>query len=157
MHFLFERTQVEPNGVFGRLALDQVPFCVTAEQPWRNNAKGRSCIPAGHYELRPWDSPQFGMVLMFVNPALQVYATEADVPPAQRGIGRALVLMHAANWPHQLQGCIALGKHIATLPPYGMAVTDSQDTLKALRKLWGNRRGHTATVRWACPTPKAAP
>lgn len=136
-------------GVFGSLDIDGEPFCVTTEQPWRDNAKGKSCVPAGEYELRPWDSQTFGSVVVLVSPTLMVYPREVDVPDGQRGIGRTSCLIHAANWPHQLQGCIAVGEQIRSVAPHGMAVTRSNPTLDRLRALWGDRKGHSLIIRWA--------
>lgn len=157
MQITIERLAVEQVGVFGRLFIGDELFCATAEQPWRDNAKGRSCIPAGDYELRPWNSPKYGPVVLFANPALMIWPTEADVPSEHRGRGRALILIHNANWPRQLEGCVAVGKEIKAIPPHGLGVTSSLVTLAALSRRWGNRRGMTARVRWGCPQPVPAP
>lgn len=144
----FAADKLSDVGVFGRLYLNGRDFGVTCEQPWRDNAKGRSCVPEGDYELRPWDSDKYGSVVVLVNPALSVYATEADVPKAERGIARSACLIHAANWPHQLQGCVAIGKRLANMPPHGPGITDSRETLAKLRSLWGDRRGMQLAIRW---------
>lgn len=143
-----EQDRDSEYGVFGSLSIDGRPFCVTTEQPWRDNAKGRSCVPAGEYELRPWDSQAFGSVVVLVAPDLDVYPREVDVPEGKRGIARTSCLIHAANWPRQLQGCIAVGAEIRNVPPHGMAVTRSNPTLGILRSAWGDRRGHRLTIRW---------
>lgn len=130
----FAADRTSDTGVFGRLYVNGRDFGVTVEQPWRDNAKGRSCVPEGDYELRPWDSDRYGRMVVLVNPALQVYATEAAVPREQRGIARSACLIHAANWPH--------------LPPHGPGITDSRETLQRLRSIWGDRRGMTLSIRW---------
>ena len=144
----FAADRTSDTGVFGRLYLNGRDFGVTVEQPWRDNAKGRSCIPEGDYALRPWDSDKYGSVVVIVNPALNVYATEAEIPREQRGIARSACLIHAANWPHQLQGCIAIGQRLAHMPPHGAGITDSRETLAKLRSLWGDRKGLQLSVRW---------
>lgn len=144
----FAADRASDTGVFGRLYVNGRDFGVTVEQPWRDNAKGRSCVPEGDYELRPWDSDRYGRVVVLVNPALQVYAIEAAIPREQRGIARSACLIHAANWPHQLQGCIAVGRRLAHLPPHGPGISDSRETLQRLRSLWGDRRGMTLSIRW---------
>lgn len=149
MRIEITRTRIEDSGVFGEMSLDGRPFCVTCEQPWRDNRKGASCIPAGDYQLFPWDSRRFGSVLVFVNPALLVYARESDIPSEQNGIARSACLIHAANWPFQLQGCVAIGRDIREIPPHGLGVSHSRGTLGYLSNRWGDRNGHTATIRWS--------
>lgn len=152
MNLLIERLASDRTsevGVFGRLSVDGKPFGVTCEQPWRDNAKGRSCVPAGDYELRPWDSDKYGAVVVLVNPDLMVYANEHDVPKQERGVARSACLIHAANWPHQLQGCVAVGNKIINIPPNGLGITDSRSMLAKLRTLWGDRRWLTLSIRWA--------
>lgn len=151
MKILVERFATDRNsevGVFGRLFVDGEHFGATCEQPWRNNAKGRSCVPDGDYELRPWDSDKYGSVVVLVNPALMVYAYEHEIPKHERGLARSACLIHAANWPHQLQGCVAVGNKIINLPPNGLGITDSRAMLAKLRGLWGDRRGLTLSIRW---------
>ncbi len=140
--------RVSETGVFGRLYVDGREVGVTCEQPWRDNQKGRSCVPEGDYELRPWNSKRYGRVVVLVNSALQVYATEAEIPREQRGIARSACLIHAANWPHELQGCIAVGRQLAHLLPHGPGITESRATLQRLRSLWGDRRGLRLAIRW---------
>lgn len=73
----------------------------TLELPWRDNARQRSCIPAGVYQCALVNSPRFGLV----------YGVR-DVP------GRTHILIHPANlagdvdlgWTSQLHGCIAIAK-----------------------------------------------
>lgn len=85
------------QGTFGRLLFGP-NLLHTVELPWRDNARQRSCIPAGAYRCALVNSPRFG----------RVYGV-ANVP------GRSHVLIHAANvggdvdlgWDSQLHGCIA--------------------------------------------------
>lgn len=134
-------------GVFGLLEVDGAIAGYTTEQPWRDNAKGRSCVPAGEYELLPHNSTKYGPVVVLSNPDLDVYPYEGDVPEAKRGVARATCLIHAANWPDQLQGCIAPGAKI-TMIGGKLGVTSSAATLGRLRQRWGDRRGHRLIVRW---------
>lgn len=65
-------------------------ICCTMERPWLHNKVNVSCIPAGVYDLKPVDSPKFG------------YTYEVcDVQ------ARTHILIHKANRPSELQGCIA--------------------------------------------------
>lgn len=69
-----------------------LPICFSMELPWLGNRRQQSCIPAGRYPLRKRWSKKHGWHLHIQN-----------VP------GRGLILIHAANWPQQLLGCVAAG------------------------------------------------
>lgn len=85
---------------FGRLyAHDGTEICVTCERPWVDkDADGKRdrgvsrIAPATYTVKRRLDSPKHGEVF-----ELQ------DVPDATN------IQIHAANWPTQLEGCIAVG------------------------------------------------
>src|SRR3990167_9106461 len=55
------RLRTGDDGTFGHLVLDSGFRCVMLELPWRDNQRGRSCVPAGRY-LFAWrtDSPKHG-------------------------------------------------------------------------------------------------
>jgi hypothetical protein len=79
--------------------------CRTLELPWLDNARKRSCIPAGVYRCAVVQSPRFG----------RVYGV-------QRVPGRTHILIHAGNWAGQIpqrrthvQGCILLGERMGSL------------------------------------------
>lgn len=63
------------------------------ERPWKANAPSISCIPEGDYLLQRYDSTKFG------SRTWQVIGAP----------GRTYIAIHAANYAHQLEGCIALG------------------------------------------------
>ncbi len=67
----------------------------TVERPWKDNALGVSCIPAGDYVVRKHVSPSKGACFEI-----------QDVPE------RTHILIHVANWSRELQGCIAPGQGI---------------------------------------------
>ena len=71
--------------------------------------KGVSCVPPGRYLLEMHESEDHPGTLALMNPELWVYHQEFFVPKPQRGIARTAVLIHPANWPEQLRGCIAPG------------------------------------------------
>ena len=80
-----------PFGTLGRLSGLGLNLS-TIELPWRSNRVGESCIPQGAYRAICHDSPQHGDSLWL------------------RGVtGRTEILIHVANGPHQLDGCIAPG------------------------------------------------
>ena len=64
----------------------------TLERPPLDNQNGISCIPVGTYQAEIYQSPTKGSVYLLQN-----------VP------GRTMIEIHAANWVHELLGCIALG------------------------------------------------
>ena len=64
----------------------------TVATPWLNNQLRVSCIPAGVYQIERHISPSKG----------QCFAV-LDVPD------RTHILIHVANWSHELMGCIAPG------------------------------------------------
>lgn len=67
--------------------------CKTLERAWKDNKKNESCVPKGTYPLKFEWSNRFAMYLW------ELY----DVPD------RAECKIHASNYWHQLNGCIALG------------------------------------------------
>lgn len=80
------------------------------ERGWRPNAPGgmpsQSCIPAGRYQLVPHEREDGDDVLALVNPGLGVYYLDRDRP---NKVGRFLILIHVANWVHEVEGCLAPG------------------------------------------------
>ena len=135
--------------IFGKLYYDNELIGATAEVLWNGNRKGESCIPCGTYELVEHNSSKYGSVVAFVNPDLDVYHWEEDIPEEKRGKARSVCLIHAANWAHQLRGCVAVGRKVLDFgEPNGFGITSSRPTLNELRKHWGMRRGLTAKIRW---------
>jgi len=89
-------------------------ICHTIELPWLENARGRSCIPEGRYELLPRTTAKHKDHLL-------VWA----VP------GRDGILIHPANNAlKELQGCIA---PVTTLtgPGLGLESRAANEKLKA--------------------------
>lgn len=108
---ILRRASTGDCGTFGELELDGWR-CVTLELPWRENARGKSCVPAGTYLFKIVDSPKHGRVYQeYDDPKT---ARKEDVP------GRDYVQIHPANlagdiekgYVSQLRGCIALGQHV---------------------------------------------
>lgn len=88
------RTNKTPDGIFGNLQIDVDPFkCVTCE----NLA---DAIPVGIYDLLFMWSEHFQQLMPHVIvPAIPA----ANLPK------RVAIEVHWANYPNQLEGCIALG------------------------------------------------
>lgn len=77
---------------FGVLLEDDVPICVTLEDPWRNNERDVSCIPIGSYLCKRKVSPKFGETF------------EVTGVPS-----RDHILFHAGNTHLDTHGCILTG------------------------------------------------
>ena len=67
----------------------------TVEPPWKDNKRDISCIPAGTYIVKPFDSPKHGKCLLFEN-----------VPD------RSFIEMHAGNSRLDTDGCVCPGDSI---------------------------------------------
>jgi hypothetical protein len=80
------------DAMFGVLAIDGRPVCVTLEDKWRNNERMISCIPKGKYVIKRHKSPKFGECFKVEN-----------VP------NRSEILIHAGNTDADTHGCILLG------------------------------------------------
>lgn len=65
----------------------------TIEREWLGNEVNVSCIPEGPYKLKRVNSPRFGSNMWEV----------AEVPD------RTHILIHVANYAHDVIGCIGLG------------------------------------------------
>lgn len=81
------REQKRTNQTFGVLFFDNFFECFTLENSHR-------IIPAGTYEISLYNSPRFKRI----------------VPLLQKVPNRSMIEMHIANYYHQLEGCIGLGK-----------------------------------------------
>jgi hypothetical protein len=76
--------------------------------------KGVSCIPRGSYRLEKHSSDAHPDTFALTNPDLWVYHWDSEVPPDQKGFARTAVLIHPANYPEELRGCIAPGLRYLT-------------------------------------------
>jgi len=91
MDVLLERFLYHPKGTLGSLTIDGERF-YSVERPWQNNTPNVSCIPEGDYLVVWRTSPKFGLTWHIT-----------DVPE------RTHILIHVANFPEDVQGCIGLG------------------------------------------------
>jgi len=125
---VLRRQKMGDQGTFGVLEVDGLEF-VTGELPWRDNARGKSCIPAGTYVVRWSPSGKYGMK----------YQLQA-VP------GRSHILIHAANHvgdedkglKAQVDGCLALGTEIGVLDGQ-MAVRNSKHSVATFEDHMGRQ------------------
>ena len=114
MEVLVERFCYHPEGTLGVMTVGGEEF-YTVERPWEHNLPRISCIPEGTYEMQRRKSPKFG------------WCWEVkDVP------NRTYILFHSANFPDELQGCIAPGM---SLMSDRIAVSRSRDAMKEFEEL----------------------
>lgn len=91
---VLERFAYTPFGTYGYLKGPNIEFC-TVELPWRNNEPRVSCIPEGDYALVP----------------RRFYRGGYDTWEVVQVPERSHILIHVANWPDELAGCIGIGSY----------------------------------------------
>lgn len=79
------------------LYLDRALICHTVERPWKDNIRWESCIPEGEYNIRIRNGAKEGSRFKYLHIAV------LRVPD------RSHILIHAANKPSDVTGCIAPG------------------------------------------------
>ena len=90
---LLKRVALTLDATYGVLiGAGNVPFAVTVERPWLDNAPRESCIPMGVYACKRVQSPKFGNTFEVAN-----------VP------GRSHILFHGGNTAADSLGCILVG------------------------------------------------
>lgn len=108
MNFVLQRDADTGICTFGTMRVNGT-LLQTLERPWvpgpAGGTKGVSCIPVGTYRLVRHDTEAHPRSFALVNEALGVF--HYAVPAGQAG--RTACLIHVANWPTELRGCIALG------------------------------------------------
>lgn len=119
------RTSKFTLGRFDGPPLERSPPIYTLERPWVPagwseaagnpheripcGVKGVSCVPPGIYQLEPHNTEAHPLSLALINPDLWVYHYPYDVPASRAKYARTAVLIHPANFPEELRGCIAPG------------------------------------------------
>lgn len=96
-----------PSGTFGDLYVDDQFVCYTVERPWLNNKANVSCIPEGLYQLEAYLSPSHGHSFIVSGNTVEKFTNAS-----QKRWG---ILLHAANLPRQLAGCIAPVNHLGII------------------------------------------
>ena len=82
-----------PDGTFGVLFDEEIPFCLTLEREWKDNKRNISCIPTGNYVCEKIESPKFGKTFQVLHVT-----------------GRSEILFHKGNIEDDSHGCIILGE-----------------------------------------------
>lgn len=105
--------------------------CATIERPWLDNQRKASAFPTGTYDIIKNMSPRFQTELWRI----------VDVP------GRSGILIHAGNYAHQLEGCVAVGQRHVDINGDGIPdVTNSRQTLEKLHSIMGDLKKTTIEV-----------
>lgn len=120
MNVTLERICYHPQGTLGTLTVSGETF-YTVENPWLDNEMNVSCIPTGEYGLRWRESPRFG------------YTYIVDGVP-----DRSYILLHPANFPTDVEGCIGLGM---SLMSDRIAVSRSKKALETFHDLMNEQPG----------------
>ena len=122
-----------PKGTYSTLEYKGNHVCYMVERPWLNNAPSRSCIPEGEYTISPYDSPKFGYCYIVKSKTLGVGVNDEL---------RTHILIHKANAPSDLQGCLAPGVDLGFVKGQ-WAVTNST---KAFNELMSEFNGEEHTL-----------
>ena len=105
--------------------------CKTLELPYKDNEKNISCIPAGKYPIKHRESKKYGKHLHI-----------------QKVTGRTYILMHSANFFHQLEGCIAVGKEFMHIDDdQQIDINASRLTLKRIVSLLDVDEEHKIVIK----------
>jgi hypothetical protein len=114
---LLQRFAYLESGTLGKLSIGDWSS-YTIERPWKDNQPNVSCIPEGTYACQPFSGTRFQDVIQLM-----------DVP------GRSYILIHVANFPHDVEGCIGVGDRFVSdaLEP---AVYNSKKTLAKLMEIF---------------------
>lgn len=143
MNVLLERFAYLPTVTLGWLIAGDLRLA-TLERPWIPNPDGpggklsQSCVPDGHYTIRPHHSQKFPNTYALVNEALGVYY---QTRPAGQTWGRTAILIHVGNFVADVIGCVAVGmSHGGTT-----SVSQSRVAMDRLREVLG-RDNHYLTI-----------
>ena len=95
----------------------------TLELPWLKNQKKISCIPAGRYWIKKYNSPKFGIVFLYENVK-----------------NRSMIEMHSGNYYTDILGCQLPGAGFTDINNDGLLdVYSSRITLNRLLELMPDR------------------
>jgi hypothetical protein len=106
--------------------------------------QGLSCVPAGTYQLALHDTLAHPRSFALVNPELGVYHEPGDVPAGVAAV-RVAILIHVANYPSDLEGCIGVG--MARHGPPWM-ISNSSDAYSIFKTTVPWIEGHTLTIAY---------
>ena len=97
INLLLIRDTFTENSTIGELFINGERFCDTLENPYLDNQRNVSCIPAGEYPVR-LRYPRESATREYLHLLVQ------DVP------NRDYILFHRGNFPKDTRGCILVGQ-----------------------------------------------
>ena len=97
INLLLIRDTFTENSTIGELFINGERFCDTLENPYLDNQRNVSCIPAGEYPVR-LRHPRESATREYLHLLVQ------DVP------NRDYILFHRGNFPKDTRGCILVGQ-----------------------------------------------
>ena len=126
MNLTLNRYYSDTRATLGILCIEgkEDPVFHTVEKPWLDNEPFKSCIPSGDYIAKPYHSKKFSHY--------------PDVWELFGDHRREKILIHVANKPSELQGCIAPGLSAGYMRSNeGMekAVTNSALAMNSLKEI----------------------
>lgn len=89
-------------------------YLYTLENPWKNNQRSISCIPAGTYNVRPFSGARYH-----------------DVWKVESVANRDAILIHYGNTEKDTEGCILVGTDVGTIAD-DKAVIRSRNAVREL-------------------------
>ncbi len=135
MNLLLQRTRCDRLCTRGELTVGSL-LLQTLELPWDDNARDKSCVPQGDYDLIPYDSATHGLVWRLHAPYLNVYGQGLVPEGARSGIE-----IHAGNFRVDTLGCILVG-----LQGTADSVALSDEAMIQLRALLGPTGEHSLII-----------
>ncbi len=102
-----------PEATYGVMTMRDRVLCMTLEDPWLDNRRNVSCVPAGRYTVVPHTGLKYRNVWRLEN-----------VP------NRTAILIHQGNTTNDTQGCILVGQWIS---PDQAFLNNSRNVLSTLR------------------------
>jgi len=133
--YRYDRTT---RGIFGELVVSNSRF-KTVERPYMNNEPFISSVPAGKYTLEKHHSNRHGETWALVNEAKGVYHYK------HHNAVRYAILIHVANRPSELAGCIGIGKHLVFVREE-IAVTSSRIAVNEAMQILSRDASHTLEI-----------
>lgn len=119
-----------PFGVYGKLIMPNGKVFATVERPWLKNQSNVSCIPEGSYTLARRAS---GVVSRSSGGEFSEGWEVTSVPQ------RTYIMLHPANWPKDLEGCIGIGESIKVVGSE-LGVTSSRNAFREFMEMTKNER-----------------
>lgn len=124
-------------GTYGELILGDILYH-TVEKEWLNNKGFISCVPDGLYQLSYHLSDKHGHTYILENHEKNVYKFDIN--------HRYAILMHEANFPSQVEGCIGVGRELHYINGV-LGTTHSKDCMQELYRHLGTQ-DHQLEIKW---------